>query len=59
MGVTFGDRLFTLDGLSWFMDQKSKIVGELIMNPSTGFMGKKQRMDYFNGGIYRVDENEI
>ena len=58
-GITFGDRIFYIDGPMTLVDFSNQLIGQMHFNPSTSFFGKKNPLDYFEGGIYKVDEKEI
>lgn len=57
-GIAFGDRIFYLEGQTWFIDTKNKILVDLYMNPNnSGLFGKKKNpMNYYEGGIYRISD---
>lgn len=59
-GITFGNRVFNMDGNIWLMDAEHKLVADIHVNPFPGMFTKKNTpMDYMDGYIYKVSDKEV
>lgn len=58
--MAYGTRMFYLDGTFWIINEASKLVGEILMQPFPGMFSKKTTpQDSLDGYIYRVSDREI
>ena len=54
-GTTFGERMFYIDGTSWFIDVNNLIMGESFVSPNQGYFSKKKNpLDWVDGKIIKV-----
>ena len=58
-GMAFGDRTFHMEGNTWVVDEKNKLIASVVHNPSSGMFNKKKPLDYYEGHIYKVDDQHI